>query len=61
FVYNTQNATPDIQRQIEACAARKIPVVPITETLVPAGASFQAWQVAQLKALGSALAEGTGR
>ncbi|MGZ4127264.1 MAG: metal ABC transporter solute-binding protein, Zn/Mn family [Actinomycetota bacterium] len=61
FVYNTQNATPDIRRQMEACAARKIPVVPITETLVPAGASFQAWQVAQLKALGSALAEGTGR
>src|SRR5438105_4480061 len=33
----------------------------ITETLVPAGASFQAWQVRELRGLAAALAKGTGR
>jgi zinc/manganese transport system substrate-binding protein len=35
-------------------------VVAITETLQPASATFQAWQVAQLKALERALARATG-
>jgi zinc/manganese transport system substrate-binding protein len=60
YVYNTQNATPDIQRQIEACKKTGIPITTITETLVPAGASFQQWQVAQLRALYTALTKGTG-
>jgi zinc/manganese transport system substrate-binding protein len=61
YVYNSQNATPDIQRQIEACRKNGIPVTTITETLVPAGASFEQWQVAQLRALAAALAKATGR
>jgi zinc/manganese transport system substrate-binding protein len=56
YVYNSQNATPDIQRQIDECRAQDIPVTTITETLVPEGASFQDWQASQLQALASALA-----
>ncbi len=59
YVYNSQNATPDVQRQVEEARAAGIPVATITETLVPAGATFQAWQVRQLQALRSALAQGT--
>jgi zinc/manganese transport system substrate-binding protein len=36
-------------------------VTTITETLFPASASFQAWQVRQLKALAAALHAATGR
>ena len=61
FVYNSQNATPDIQRQIDEATAAHIPITTITETLFPAGATFQAWQVAQLQALAAALHEATGR
>jgi zinc/manganese transport system substrate-binding protein len=61
YVYNSQNATPDIQRQIEEARSAGIPVATITETLVPAGASFQAWQVQELQRLASALADATGR
>jgi zinc/manganese transport system substrate-binding protein len=61
YVYNRQNATPDVQRQIEEATAAGIPVTTITETLVPAGATFQAWQVAQLRALAAALHKATGR
>jgi zinc/manganese transport system substrate-binding protein len=61
YVYNSQNATPDIQAQVKAARAAGIPVTTITETLTPAGASFQQWQVAQLGALQKALAEATGK
>jgi zinc/manganese transport system substrate-binding protein len=61
YVYNSQNATPDIQRQVDAARAQNIPVTTITETLTPAGASFQDWQVAQLQSLKSALAKATGK
>jgi zinc/manganese transport system substrate-binding protein len=61
YVYNSQNATPDVQRQIDEAMAANIPITTITETLFPAGASFQAWQVAQLQALAAALHEATGR
>jgi zinc/manganese transport system substrate-binding protein len=61
YVYNSQNATPDIQEQVKAARARGIPVTTITETLTPAGASFQAWQVAQLDALQRALHQATGK
>jgi zinc/manganese transport system substrate-binding protein len=60
YVYNSQNATPDVQTQINAAKAQGIPVTTITETLSPAGASFQQWQVAQLTALKQALAKATG-
>jgi zinc/manganese transport system substrate-binding protein len=61
YVYNSQNATPDIQAQVDAARAQGIQVTTITETLVPAGASFQDWQVTQLTALKQALAQATGR
>ena len=61
YVYNSQNATPDIQAQVAAAKAAGIPVTTITETLTPAGASFQDWQVAQLTALKQALATATGK
>jgi zinc/manganese transport system substrate-binding protein len=61
YVYNSQNATPDVQRQVDEAKAAGIPVTTITETLVPAGATFQAWQVAQLQALAAALHQATGR
>jgi zinc/manganese transport system substrate-binding protein len=61
YVYNSQNATPDVQRQIEEAKAAGIPISTITETLVPATATFQAWQVAQLKALAMALHQATGK
>lgn len=60
YVYNSQNATPDVQAQVNAAKAQGIPVTTITETLTPAGASFQDWQVAQLSRLKQALAQATG-
>jgi zinc/manganese transport system substrate-binding protein len=57
FIYNRQNATPDVQRLVDESHAKNIPVVALTETPVPTGASFQEWQTAQLHALASALAE----
>jgi zinc/manganese transport system substrate-binding protein len=61
YIYNSQNATPDVRGQVDAARAHGIPVVAITETLVPAGASFQDWQVAQLTALRQALHTATGK
>ncbi|HEU5426062.1 MAG TPA: zinc ABC transporter substrate-binding protein [Actinocrinis sp.] len=61
YVYNSQNATPDIAAQISAAKAEGIPVTTVTETLFPAGDSFQQWQLNQLKELENALARATGR
>lgn len=61
YVVNRQNGTPDIATQVAAARARGIPVVPVTETLTPATATFQDWQVAQLEALRDALRQATGR
>jgi zinc/manganese transport system substrate-binding protein len=61
YVYNTQNATPDVRAQVAAAKAAGIPVTAITETPVPQGASFQDWQVQQLEALQAALGEGARR
>ncbi len=61
YVYNSQNATPDVQAQVNEAKAAGIPVTTITETLTPAGASFQDWQVAQLGALKQALGQATGK
>jgi zinc/manganese transport system substrate-binding protein len=60
YVYNSQNATPDVQAQITEAGTAGVPVTTITETLTPAGASFQDWQVAQLDALKRALAQAIG-
>jgi len=61
WVFNSQNVTPDVQRVNELARAAGIPIVSVTETLSPASASFQQWQVAQLEALRRALHEATGR
>jgi len=59
YVYNSQNSTPDIQAQVALAEQEGIPVTTVTETLAPAGDSFQQWMVAQLRALEKALAEAT--
>ncbi len=61
WVYNSQNATPDVQRLTALARSHGISVVTITETLSPASDSFEQWQVAQLKRLERALHEATGR
>ena len=59
FIYNSQNTTSDVSALKEKAQAADIPIVTVTETLTPAGATFQAWQVAQLKVLQQALAKAT--
>lgn len=61
YVYNTQNSTPDVAAQVAAAKSQGIPVTGVTETLSPANATFQSWQVAQLEALIAALHKATGR
>ena len=61
YVFNGQNSTPDVQAQLSEAEARGIPVTSITETLTPATATFEDWQVTQLQALAAALAKATGR
>lgn len=61
WVYNSQNATPDVQRLTSQARANGIPVTSVTETLTPPGATFQAWQSSQLRALERALAQGSAR
>jgi len=58
YLDNVQNSTPDVEAQVAAARAAGIPVVTVTETLTPRGATFQDWQVAQLEALSRALAAG---
>ena len=61
WVYNSQNATPDVQRVNALARAAGIPITTITETLSPAGASFEQWQVTELMSLQHALHQATGR
>ncbi|HSR93787.1 MAG TPA: zinc ABC transporter substrate-binding protein [Solirubrobacterales bacterium] len=56
WVYNSQNATPDVQRLNDAAKAAGIPIATVTETMTPEGASFQAWQSRELEGLAAALA-----
>jgi zinc/manganese transport system substrate-binding protein len=61
WIYNSQNSTPDVKRITDAAKRKGIPVATITETLVPAPATFQVWQSRQLRALQAALAKAIGR
>ena len=61
WVFNAQNVTPDVQRVSAIARAKGIPIATVTETLSPAGDSFQQWQVAELEGLQRALRAGTGR
>ena len=61
WIYNTQNATPEVQ-QLDALARQNnIPIATVTETLSPRKDSFEQWQVAQLEGIERALHEATGR
>jgi len=53
--------TPEIQRLNGLARANRIPIATVTETLSPAGDSFEQWQVHQLRGLQAALHETTGR
>jgi zinc/manganese transport system substrate-binding protein len=55
YVFNEQNVGPDVQAQVDAAEEAGIPVVTVTETLNPSGATFQEWQTTQLEALAAAL------
>jgi zinc/manganese transport system substrate-binding protein len=61
WVFNSQNVTPDVQRVNELAKAAHIPIATVTETLDPAGDTFEQWQVAELEVLLRALHEATGR
>ncbi len=61
YVFNSQNSTPDVAAQVKAAQAAGIPVAAVTETLSPATASFQQWQVTELRALMAALHQATGK
>jgi zinc/manganese transport system substrate-binding protein len=61
WVFNSQNVTPDVQRVNEIARERRIPIATVTETLSPAGASFEQWQASGLEGLARALYEATGR
>ncbi|HEY4018601.1 MAG TPA: zinc ABC transporter substrate-binding protein [Pseudonocardiaceae bacterium] len=61
YVYNSQNSTPDVQTQVNEAKAAGIPVTTVTETLAPAGTTFQDWQVKELQGIQQALAQATGK
>ncbi len=61
WIYDSQNASPDVRRLTAAATRAGLPVVTITETPVPAGTSFQAWQVRQLEELRAALERSSPR
>jgi zinc/manganese transport system substrate-binding protein len=61
WIYNSQNATPDILQVNTIARHRHIPIATVTETLSPATLDFEQWQVAQLRSLIRALHQATGR
>ena len=61
WIYNSQNATPDVQQVNQIARNAHIPITTMTETLSPASATFEQWQVAQLHSLQQALHQATGR
>jgi zinc/manganese transport system substrate-binding protein len=61
WVYNSQNETPEIGQLNALARTHGIPIATVTETLSPASASFEQWQVRQLQGIEAALARATGR
>ena len=55
YVYNTQNSTPDVTAQVRLAKQEGIPVATVTETLSPAGDTFEQWQVTELQGIQAAL------
>jgi zinc/manganese transport system substrate-binding protein len=60
FVYNPQNATPDVEGLVGIAERAGVAVVRMTETPPRAGEGFAEWQVAQLVALRDALVKASG-
>jgi zinc/manganese transport system substrate-binding protein len=60
WVYNSQNATPAVQRINAIASSAHIPIVTITETLSPASDTFEQWQVLELERLMVALRQASG-
>jgi zinc/manganese transport system substrate-binding protein len=60
WVYNSQNATPDVKLLNEEAETVGIPIATVTETLTPEGASFQDWMSRELKGIKAALAKAGG-
>jgi zinc/manganese transport system substrate-binding protein len=54
LLYNSQAVSPITSRLRDSARTAGIPVVPVTETL-PAGLTFQQWQLRQARALSAAL------
>jgi zinc/manganese transport system substrate-binding protein len=54
LLYNEQAVSPITSRVRSAARAEGIPVIGVTETL-PAGATFQSWQLGQVRELAAAL------
>jgi zinc/manganese transport system substrate-binding protein len=61
WVYNSQNATPDVQRVNQLARAAHVQISTVTETLSPASVNFEQWQAAELSSLQRALHQATGR
>ncbi|MBA3825041.1 MAG: zinc ABC transporter substrate-binding protein [Ktedonobacterales bacterium] len=61
LVFNSQNTPNNITNLLNLAKAATIPTPAVTETLTPAGATFQAWQSAQLQGIEDALAQATGK
>ena len=61
WIFNGQNVTPDVQRMNAIVREHDIPIATVTETLAPASASFEQWQVRELEGLRAALRRATGR
>jgi zinc/manganese transport system substrate-binding protein len=55
LIYNEQATSPATAQLQSMAQAAGIPVVPVTETM-PADATFESWQVGQVRALAAALA-----
>ena len=55
LVYNSQTATATTTNVKALAGAHHIPSVGVSETLLPANATFQEWQLKQLKSLEAAL------
>jgi zinc/manganese transport system substrate-binding protein len=56
LVYNEQTVTPLTQNVQQIAKDNNIPVVPITETLTPEGATFEDWMGGEITNLQNALA-----
>jgi zinc/manganese transport system substrate-binding protein len=61
WVYNSQNATPEVQRLNGLARQAGIPIATVSETLSPATDSFEQWQTRQLDQLAAALHRATHR